>query len=142
MFENDAYADKLEKSVSTVVATDGGDLTFGVKADQMEGDCWVVWYTFSITYNALEDDLLNNEITALIEEANNAIDEGAGNVIAAQDGLSSASDKGEKALGGSTADKVAAVTALTDAIERLPQQDDRERHLFFRRNTDQPHRRC
>ena len=117
VFENDAYADKLEKSVSTVVATDGGDLTFGVKADQMEGDCWVVWYTFSITYNALEDDLLNNEITALIEEANNAIDEGAGNVIAAQDGLSSASDKGEKALGGSTADKVAAVTALTDAID-------------------------
>lgn len=117
VFENDAYADKLEKSVSTVVATDGGDLTFGVKADQMEGDCWVVWYTFSITYNALEDDLLNNEITALIEEANNAIDEGAGNVIAAQDGLSSASDKGEKALGGSTADKVAAVTTLTDAID-------------------------
>ena len=117
VFENDDYAEKLEKSVSTVVATEGGDLTFGVKADQMEGDSWVVWYTFSIAYNALEDDLLNSELTALIEEANKTLEEGAGNVLAAQDGLSNASDKGEKALAGSTTDKVAALTDLGNAID-------------------------
>jgi hypothetical protein len=83
----------------------------------MEGDSWVVWYTFSIAYNALEDDLLNSELTALIEEANKTLEEGAGNVLAAQDGLSNASDKGEKALAGSTADKVAALTDLGNAID-------------------------
>lgn len=116
VFENDAYTDKLQKSVATVLAAEG-DLTFGVTAEQMESNCWVVWYTFSVAYNALEDDLLDNEIEVLIEDATAMLDnEQASIVNAAADGLNNASDKGNKALKGNRDDKIAAVTALNDAI--------------------------
>ena len=54
IFTDDAYTDILQKSVATVL-TSAGDLTFGVKATEMESNSWVVWYSFSISYNAFSN---------------------------------------------------------------------------------------
>ena len=59
IFENELYDERLSKSVSTVIVDNNGELTFGVGADQMETNSWVIWYSFSIAYNAANDaDLL------------------------------------------------------------------------------------
>lgn len=116
VFNNPQYTDALEKSVSTVLVTEG-DLKFGVKADQMDANCWVVWYTFSVAYNALDNDGLDAEILALIDEAD-AMREGGEVVIEkAIDELANASDNGNDAvIGGDKDAKVDAINKLKDAI--------------------------
>ena len=116
IFTNDVYNEKLQKSVSTVLAAEG-DLTFGISGEQMEDNCWVVWYSFSISYNALEEELLDKELEGLIAEANEMQENGVGNVIAAMDMLNNSTEAGENALSGSMDDKCAAMEALSDAIE-------------------------
>ena len=64
IFEDEAYDDNVAKTVSTVL-TETGDLTFGIMADEMESNSWVVWYSFSIAYNAPTDDALVAELTGL-----------------------------------------------------------------------------
>ena len=115
-FTNPQYTDALEKSASTVLVSEG-DLTFGIKADQMEGNSWVVWYTFSVAYNALDNDGLDAEILALIDEAD-AMREGGEVVIEkAIDELANASDNGNDAvISGDKDAKVAAINMLKDAI--------------------------
>ena len=73
IFENDDYTSDIQKSVSTVLV-DKGDLTFGIKADQLESNSWVIWYSFSISYNALTDEALVAELEGLQETLNSYVD--------------------------------------------------------------------
>lgn len=51
IFNDDTYAEMVTTSLSTVVPQNG-ELTFGITGENMESNCWTVWYTFSVTYNA------------------------------------------------------------------------------------------
>ena len=77
IFENAAYDELLSKSATTALV-DGGDLTFGVTAEQMESDCWTIWYSFSISYNAVDAKDASKELMSLVETVQdyiNAADE-------------------------------------------------------------------
>ena len=117
LFNNDQY-ENLEKSVATALVEDG-DLKFGVKADQMEGNCWVVWYTFSLAYNALDNDAVNDELQGLIDQATAVLNgEEPILVVKADTDLNDAITKGEEARDGDSLDeKKAAMEALKDAID-------------------------
>lgn len=116
IFEDPSYDSYTYKSASTVL-TETGDLTFGVKADQMEGNCWVVWYTFEIKYNAFEEDILDQELAAKIEELNTFISENEASMTSPMiDQATGASENGEKAQGGTTEDKAAAINAINKAL--------------------------
>ena len=68
IFEDEEYKEKVETSVATVL-TNTGDLTFGIKGDEMESDSWVVWYTFSIKYNnVITVQVLREGLKNLIDE--------------------------------------------------------------------------
>lgn len=99
LFEDEAYAEQLQKSVTTVL-TEQGDLTFGVKASEMAGDSWVVWYTFSIAYNAVDEDALTAELASFVAEVKSFIEENDGsmNGLAAQQ-LLDAAEEAEGAVG-------------------------------------------
>lgn len=115
VFNNELYTEVLQKSVSTVLVSEG-DLTFGVKADAMEANCWVIWYTFTITYNAVDPSLLGSELLGLMEEAANLMDQGI-RVTEADSKLAAAYDMGDKAMnGGDTDAQAAAAKALKEAI--------------------------
>lgn len=115
VFENDDYTETVEKSVSTVLA-EAGDLTFGVSADAMEGNNWVVWYSFSISYNAVDDAVLNEELQNLVEEVNEFMEENSEllNTKAASD-TQDAVDAAEEAIDGSTTDMSEALSTLKAA---------------------------
>lgn len=68
VFENKTYKSTVSKSVATVL-TEQGDLTFGITANELESNSWVIWYTFEIAYNAVDEETLNSELEALIEDA-------------------------------------------------------------------------
>ena len=77
IFEDAAYDELLSKSATTALV-DGGDLTFGVTAEQMEDNCWTVWYSFSISYNAVDAKDASKELMSLVETVQdyiNAADE-------------------------------------------------------------------
>lgn len=77
IFEDAAYDELLSKSATTALV-DGGDLTFGVTAEQMESDCWTIWYSFSISYNAVDAKDASKELMSLVETVQdyiNAADE-------------------------------------------------------------------
>ena len=76
LFNDEAYTDALQKSVSTVLTSEG-DLTFGITADEMLDNSWVVWYTFSIAYNAPDRNALYDVLDALDTETRNLQDEEA-----------------------------------------------------------------
>lgn len=114
VFTNELYTEVLQKSVSTVLVSEG-DLTFGVKADAMEDNCWVIWYTFTITYNAVDPSLLGTELVGLMEEAANLLNEGI-RVTEADSKLTAAYDMGDSALNGDTEAQAAAAKALKEAI--------------------------
>lgn len=79
IFNNEEYDALVTKSVSTVL-TETGDLTFGIKTDQMEGNSWVLWYGFSIEYNAIDQDVLDAELRALLQEFKNYSEEQVDNM--------------------------------------------------------------
>ncbi len=117
IFEDDSYAEVVEKSVSTVL-TEAGDLNFGVMADELAPTSWVVWYSFQVAYNAVDESVLTSELEALIAEAEakqEAVESETG-INQALKNLEDACSKGTAALSGSKDDKVAAMTALTEAI--------------------------
>lgn len=77
IFEDAAYDELLSKSATTALV-DSGDLTFGVTAEQMESDCWTIWYSFSISYNAVDAKDASKELMSLVETVQdyiNAADE-------------------------------------------------------------------
>ena len=119
LFENAEYIAKVTSSTKTVL-TETGDLTFGITADQMEGNSWVVWYTFEIAYNAVDESILDDELQALIDQAdvlvNNTDNLGIIYVGQTTKDLNAAIKEGQTALNGTTDDKKAAMSTLKTAI--------------------------
>lgn len=114
VFQNEAFAAQLEKSVSTVLVSEG-DLTFGIKADAMAGNCWVVWYEFKITYNAVDASLLDGEIQLMQQEVYDLLGEEI-RVTKAQTLLSASLEAADAALAGDGAAKAAALKQMTEAV--------------------------
>ena len=67
VFTNEQFDLYTVKSVKTVLA-ETGDLSFGICSDEMSKDSWVVWYSFEIDYNTLDEDLLVKELAGFIDE--------------------------------------------------------------------------
>lgn len=125
LFNDSTYTDAIDKStlaksVSTVL-TEKGDLTFGVKADQMEANSWVVWYSFDIKYSPIDNDALNNELAEVIKEAKAYLDENAADNMnsygAAQGEI--AIEAAENKLGSSTEEMAAAIKDAEAAIAAM-----------------------
>ena len=119
VFNDEAYDAVVTKSVSTVL-TETGDLTFGVKADQLEGNSWVLWYSFSIAYNAIDADVLNSDLQGLITEFHNYCEEQEENMNNYEAGFSSdAEAAATAAIGGDVETLDAARKALAAAYEEV-----------------------
>lgn len=119
IFNNEKYDAIVTKPVSTVLA-ETGDLTFGIKADKMEGDSWVLWYGFTIEYNAPDADVLNEDLEALIEEFHNYAEEQADNMNAYEQGFASdAEEEANKALNTNLETMAAARKTLVAAFEEV-----------------------
>lgn len=117
IFNDEAYTEKLEKSVSTVLG-ETGDLKFGVKASQLEDNSWVLWYSFSIKYNAPDASILSSELNSCIAEATALKEEGGMNdwgTIQAEQAIEAA--KG--AVGKDIPTVTAAISALNAAMEAM-----------------------
>ena len=117
VFNDEAYTDMLETSVSTVVVSDG-NLTFGVGADEMQANSWVIWYSFSIAYNAPDKSALLDVLAALDEQSRN-VQEELGNVaivMEADDKLNEAQNEYESANSMSDEELKALVTKYESAI--------------------------
>ena len=110
----------LAKSVSTVL-TEAGDLTFGVKADQMEGNSWAVWYSFDIKYSPVDADVLSNELAEAVKEAKAYYKENAEdnmNTYGATE-AEKAIEKAENAIGKDTETMAAAVKSVDATIAAM-----------------------
>lgn len=117
IFNDEAYTEKLEKSVSTVLG-EAGDLKFGVKASQLEGNSWVLWYSFSIKYNAPDASILSSELEGCIAEAQALKDEVGMNdwgTIQAEQAIEAA----QGAVGKDIPTVTAAISALNAAMEAM-----------------------
>lgn len=70
VFEDEEYDSFTLKSAKSVVNGEGGkgELTFGVKGDAMDGNCWTVWYTFELYFNNSSDADMKNELQPLMDE--------------------------------------------------------------------------
>ncbi len=118
IFEESSYDGKLLKSVSTVL-TEQGDLTFGITANEMANDCWVVWYNFELYYNAIagNDQVVNDELQALLDIANQYASDGCSDVVQSLIDIADAYDKGEIALDkGTIEERLSAINTLKSAI--------------------------
>ncbi|MBQ9284898.1 MAG: hypothetical protein IJ209_01245 [Bacteroidaceae bacterium] len=117
VFENADYADRVIVSAQTALAAQG-DLTFGVTADELESNSWVIWYTFEIAYNALDSNVLSEELAALIDEAEEAYGSyEAERVIATGEALETAIGDGQAALDNADIDGMqSAITLLNEAL--------------------------
>ena len=76
-FNYDDLTPVVERTVQTVL-TDSADLVFGITSDLMEGNCWVVWYTFQIEYNAIDKHVLANELDGMIAELDELLENNDG----------------------------------------------------------------
>lgn len=119
IFNNEDYDAIVTKTVSTVLA-ETGDLTFGIKADKMEGDSWVLWYGFTIEYNAPDADVLNEDLEALIEEFHNYAEEQSDNMNSYENNFASdAEEEANKALNTNLETMAAARKTLVAAFEEV-----------------------
>lgn len=93
IFNDKDYTALVQKSVSSVVSGKG-ELTFGVTADVMESNCWVVWYGFELAYNAMEANDMADALKGMREQADEILDgnENVEKVTAAVDYLNGAKD--------------------------------------------------
>lgn len=124
VFENPTYAATISKSVATVL-TQQGDLTFGITANELESNSWVIWYSFEIAYNAVDEETLNSELEALIEEAQTLLiaeeDELTYSLVYANDALENAISSAEEVDVTDITELSAATTRLADAIAATKQ---------------------
>lgn len=72
-FTDDELTPILERTVQTVLP-DSADLTFGITSELMEGNCWVIWYSFQVEYNAIDKDVLASELDGMIAELDDLLD--------------------------------------------------------------------
>ena len=73
IFNDKDYTALVQKSVSSVVSGKG-ELTFGVTADVMEDNCWVVWYGFELAYNAMEANDMADALEGMRKQADEILD--------------------------------------------------------------------
>ena len=118
IFESEV-GNEVEVEVSAVL-TEQGDITFGVKADQLESNSWVIWYGFSLEYNnAIDNDVLKKELEALREEFNTYLEENVDNMNDhAKNDAQDTADAADGAINSGDADKMSnAITALQTAFD-------------------------
>lgn len=114
LFTDPAYTDQLRASAKAVL-TEEGDLTFGVCADQMQDNCWVVWYSFEVFYNNTSTADLNDELTELMDRTLDMMDTDCINVEDTYTLLTEAYNAGSDARSG-MGDRVAAINKLKAAL--------------------------
>lgn len=110
----------LAKSVSTVL-TEAGDLTFGVKADKMDANSWVVWYSFDIKYSPIDADVLSNELAEAVKDAKAYYNENAEdnmNTYGATE-AEKAIEKAENAIGKDAETMAAAIKSVDATIAAM-----------------------
>lgn len=110
----------LAKSVSTVL-TEAGDLTFGVKADKMDANSWVVWYSFDIKYSPIDADVLSNELAEAVKGAKAYYNENAEdnmNTYGATE-AEKAIEKAENAIGKDAETMAAAIKSVDATIAAM-----------------------
>ena len=116
VFEDEAYTEKVQVSVSTVLA-EPGDLTFGVRGDEMQGDSWVVWYSFTLTYNAADDDALAAELNGAVEVLKAYVEANSENMNAwGSNEANTAIETAEAAIDGSAEAMTAAIKTTNEAL--------------------------
>lgn len=116
VFEDEAYTEKVQVSVSTVLA-ETGDLTFGVRGDEMQGDSWVVWYSFTLTYNAADDDALAAELNGAVEVLKAYVETNSENMNAwGSNEANTAIEAAEAAIDGSAEAMTAAIKTSNEAL--------------------------
>ena len=115
VFADAELAEQTLVEVSGNVLNDGDVLRVGVAGtNELQGNHWVLWTGFSLLYHgAISADALNKDLQALIDAAAEANDHG---VAEGQEKLAQAIGTGEAALNGSADDKIAAMTAIREAI--------------------------
>ena len=114
VFTNEQFDIYTVKSVKTVLA-ETGDLSFGICSDEMSSDSWVVWYSFEIDYNTLDEDLLVKELAGFIDE----VDKFAGD----ENNISSEAAKlSLKSAVSAAYDAVDHCTGLVEASSRLAKE--------------------
>ncbi len=120
VFESADYAEKLSVSATTALAVEG-NLTFGITSEQLNDNSWVIWYTFEIAYNAVDNNSIMNELQATIDEAQ-AMLENSAEVNLVNDTRATMEDaigKGEAAIeNGSAEAMTAAMKGLNDALAK------------------------
>jgi len=116
VFEDEAYTEKLQRSVSTVLA-ETGDLTFGVTADELQSDSWVVWYSFTLTYNVADDDALSEELKGAVEVLTEYVEANSENMNAwGSNEANTAVETAEAAIDGSTEEMTEAIKTVNAAL--------------------------
>ena len=111
---------EAENSVKTVLLEEG-DLTFGVMGEELEGNAWVVWGGFTVTYkgNVGASDIIDEQITALQDEASRLMSDSYVSLVEKADNdLNDAIGAGDNAKGETVSNdaKQAAIVALQAAI--------------------------
>ena len=125
IFEDPANDELLTKSVVTTLLEDG-DLNFGITTEQMESNCWTIWYSFTITYNAADENGAADELKALldlVQDYQDSVEEATGFwlVTKAESDLSDAVSQAEGAEEGTVDEIKAAMKVLTDALDYAKQ---------------------
>lgn len=104
----------------TTALTEDGNLTIGIKGQNLEGDEWTVWGAFTVVYKgeAGVEDALNGEIDVLIAQATEMLENQTyGGVEKAGTGLEAGIDNGYKAQEADGAEtKTQAIQQLKDAL--------------------------
>lgn len=121
VFNDETLAAKCIVSTATVL-TETGDLTFGITADQLEENSWVIWYTFEIAYNAVDESVINDELQALIDEAQDVLDGESDAVFyigSSSKVLTAAIQQGQSALNAGLDEKKSAMSAINAAIKQV-----------------------
>ena len=120
VFESADYADKVTVSASTAVAVPG-DLTFGITSEQLYDNSWVIWYTFEIAYNALDNNSIMEELQALVDDAQAMLENSAevNLVNETRTTMEEAIGTGEAAIENGAADiMTVAITTLNEALAK------------------------
>lgn len=63
IFDDATYAPKFEASSAATLTGEKENLTFGIRADEMQSMSWTTWYQFSIFYNGVKGSDLYTELT-------------------------------------------------------------------------------
>ena len=116
------YTEGEAVNTVTTALLETGDLTIGIKGQNLEGDAWAVWGGFTVTYKgageALIKSALDEQIENLIAEAEATEEDGfVQTVLEAVNKLDNARDAGDAAIKSeSIEDKTAAIQGLKDAM--------------------------